>query len=62
MPEQTCLRLEIGPERLEIGGEPGPALWPELPEERRRSIVNQLARLIARASQAVASKQGAEKR
>jgi len=53
MPKQ--LPLELRREALE-------ALWRRLPAQARQALVEQYARLIARAAQSAPSKQGAAKR
>ena len=53
MPKQA--RLDLWEERLA-------ALWRRLPERGRRAVIEQYARLIARAAQASRIKQGGRKR
>jgi len=53
MPKQAC--LDLWEQRLA-------ALWRRLPEEARRAVIEQYARLIARAAQAAKRQRGAEPR
>jgi hypothetical protein len=53
MPKQTCLDLR---------GDGLGALWRRLPERARRAVLEQYARLIARAAQAAAARPGGRRR
>lgn len=48
--------------RLDLRGDRFAALWQRLPESSRRAVLEQYARLIARAAQAQPKKQGGRKR
>jgi hypothetical protein len=53
MPKQAC--LDLWDDRLAT-------LWRRLPQRPRRAVIEQYARLIARAAQTPKNKQGAFKR
>ncbi len=52
MPKQAC--LELWGERLD-------GLWRRLPQQPRRAVIEQYARLIARAAQPPKNEQGGSK-
>jgi len=53
MPKQRC--LDLWGDRLD-------ALWRRLPQRSRQAVIEQYARLIARAAQIPKDKQGARKK